>query len=45
MTVEIPSKQWTLMIGLDESAGWKYSVSVNGVDIFSMPEAPMTAAS
>ena len=45
VTVEIPSRQWTLVIGLDKNAGYKYTVGVNGVEMSALPEAPMTAAS
>ena len=44
VTVEIPSRQWTLVIGWRESAN-NYTVGVNGVEMSALPEAPMTAAS
>ena len=45
VTVEIPRKQWTLVIGFDGKQEYKYTVGVNGVDLSLLPEAPMTAAS
>ena len=42
VTVEIPSKQWTLVIGIKRD---KYTVGVNGVEMSALPEAPKTAAS
>ena len=44
MTVEIPEKQWTLVIGWSVHED-KYTVSVNGMEMYVLPEAPMTAAS
>ena len=44
VTVEIPCLQWTLVIGFDKSPE-KWAVSLNGVDVSALPEAPMTAAS
>lgn len=44
VTVEIPTKEWTLVIGYDKRAK-KYSVGVNGMEISALPEMPMTADS
>ena len=44
MTVEIPSKEWTLVIGGDINAR-KYTVGVNGVKMSALPKASMTVAS
>ena len=44
MTVEIPEKQWTLVIGLDKKER-KFTVSVNGVEISALPKLPRSAAS
>ena len=47
VTVEIPSRQWTLVIGYSTPGkeGGKYTVGVNGVEMSALPEAPCTAAS
>ena len=42
-TVELPSKQWTLVIGCDKGQECKYTVGVNGVEMSALPETPMTA--
>ena len=44
VTVEIPSRQWTLVIGMDRAED-KWTASVNGVSISALPKAAMTAAS
>ena len=41
-TVEIPSKQWTLVIGYDRRA-YKFTVNVDGVEMSDLPKAPKTA--
>ena len=43
MTVTIPHRGWTLVIGYDDDAE-KYTASVNGVEMSALPEAPKTAA-
>lgn len=42
--VEVPSKQWTLLIGLDKET-YKYSVGVNGLEMSELPKAPNTVES
>ena len=44
VTVEIPSKQWTLVIGMDD-ARKKWTATVNGMKVSELPKASMTAAS
>ena len=39
VTVEMPHKQWTLVIGFDQEE-WKYAMSVNGVEMSALPKAP-----
>ena len=43
-TVEIPEKNWNMVIGFNREDNL-YSMSINGVDVSDLPEAPMTAAS
>ena len=43
VTVIIPHRGWTLVFGLDKEE-YKYTMSVNGVDIRELPEAPKRAA-
>ena len=47
ITVEIPKKKWTLVIGfkLEGMFGGKYTVGVNGVEMSALPEAPKSADS
>lgn len=42
MTIVIPHKQWTLVVGWDKKAK-KYGVAVNGIEISELPEAPKSA--
>ena len=45
VTVEIPSKQWTLEVGVSDDEVNKFTLGVNGVQMSALPQAPNTVDS
>lgn len=44
VTIDIPHKVWTLVVGYDKDDAKKYTVNVNGIEMSELPRVELIAA-